>query len=549
MHWIASAVVAAGLLTSVPGSAAEKARAADRFDVGLILGRDGSMMVTETIVVRFEGGPFSSVTRTLPKRTYDGIVDIAAAMDGTPLPPGRGPGQVLVKRGEDGRTITWYCSPVTDSTRTFTLSYRVLGVIERLADQDRLRWVPVPARRDYPIRSGAVRLEWPAGASLIGPPAISSGTVRVSDDGRHATFEIPGLDRRQTVELSAGFSPGSTTAVAPGWQLRRDRGRAMAPAFAIGAGTVLLAGIAWIVVFWNSHRRDPMAGPSPAREMAPPETLPVALAGAILSPGAGGTWSHALASLLDLARRGVVRIEEMPGRTWHGSRDYVIHLVSQTTDLRPHERGLLDLLFTTKAGPITNVKLSAAGRAAQSRLKLFQHPLGEELLSASLVSPEHVRTRGVLVRAGLLLVAVAAAGFVGAAIATSQYGGWPLLVPASLALVAVSVLIMASCYSVLTNSGRYRAARWASFFKFVRDVAKGRRPITDAAWFEQYLPYAAVRGQAPQWVKVFDRSGKVASPPAWFAAAAASDRSVFGRLAEMLSSAQAAGVQRKHAAV
>ncbi|MBE3133762.1 MAG: DUF2207 domain-containing protein, partial [Acidobacteria bacterium] len=435
MRRIASVLVAAGWLTSVPGSAAEKARTADRFDVGLVLGRDGSMTVTETIVVRFEGGPFSSATRTLPKRTYDGLVDIVAAMDGTRLPPGRGAGQVLVKRGDDGRTVTWHFSPIADATRTFTLSYRVLGVIERLADQDRLKWAPVPARRDYPIRSSAVRLEWPAGASLASAPSISSGTVRVSDDRRSATFETTGLDGRQTVELSAGFSPGSATAATPGWQRRRDRGWAMAPAFAIGAGTVLLAGAAWMLVFWNSHRRESMAGRSLARETAPPETLPVALAGAILTPGAGGTWSHALATLLDLARRGILRIEEAPGRTWHGSRDDVIHLVGRDVALRSHERGLLDLLFTTKNGPITSVRLSAAGRAAQSRLKLFQRPLGEELMAANLVSPEHVRTRGALVRGGLLLVAVAAIGVVVAAALTSQYGGWPLLVPASLMLV------------------------------------------------------------------------------------------------------------------
>ncbi|MBE3132180.1 MAG: hypothetical protein IMZ55_01805, partial [Acidobacteria bacterium] len=100
---------------------------------------------------------------------------------------------------------------------------------------------------------------------------------------------------------------------------------------------------------------------------------------------------------------------------------------------------------------------------------------------------------------------------------------------------------------VLTTAGTCRAAQWAAFFRFVRDVAKGRRPITDTVWFEQYLPYAAVRGHASQWVKAFDRSGKVMGPPAWFAAAAGSERSALGRLAEMLSRAQAAGVHKQHA--
>ena len=544
----ASAVVAAAVLVSLPAGAAEKSRTADRFDVTLNLGRDGSMTVTEGITIRFTGGPFTSVTRTLPRRAYDGIVDITAAMEGTTLPPGRGPGQVLVKRGEDGRTVTWHFTPVVDATRTFTLTYTVLGVVERLADQDRVNWMPVPARRDYPIRTVAVRLAWPDGAVLAGVPTISFGSARLTGDGRSAIFEAAALDRRQTVELSAGFAPGTAAAAPPAWQRRRDLGRAMALPSAIAAGTIVLAGMAWMLLFWNSHRREAVDGCSPARDLAPPEALPVALAGAILSPGAGAAWPHALATLLDLARRGIVHIEELQDQPWHRSRDYLIRLLTPGTDLRSHERGLLDLLFTTTAGPITSVTLSAAGRAAQSRLRLFQRPLEEELLAAGLVSPEHARTRGALVRGGLLLVAAGAIGFVVAAVLAREYGGWPLVVPGSLVGVAVSVLIVASRYSVLTTAGRFRAAQWASFFEVVREVAKGRRRIADAAWFEPYLPHAAVRGHAPQWVKAFDRAGKIAGVPAWFVFAGASEKSAFRRLADMLSRAQAAGVQHRHAA-
>ena len=322
--------------------------------------------------------------------------------------------------------------------------------------------------------------------------------------------------------------------------------REMTLPFVVGAATILLAGIVWMLVFWNAHRRESVAGQVQARETAPPDALPVALAGALLSPGAGTTWSHALATLLDLASRGLVRVEEVSGRGWAGSQEYMIHRVQSDAAVRLHERGLLDLLFKRKDEPMTSVKLSAAGRAAQVHLKVFQRPLGEELLASGLVCPERSLTKRALVRGGLVLIVVAALGVAVAAVLARTFGPWPLLVPASVLAIGISVLIMASCFNVLTTAGRMRAARWASFFRFVSDAAGGRASIADPAWFESYLPYAAVRGRAAQWVKTFERSGRVTRAPAWFVAAGGPGSSPLRRLADMLSRAKTAGEHRQH---
>lgn len=317
--------------------------------------------------------------------------------------------------------------------------------------------------------------------------------------------------------------------------------RGMALPCVLVAATILLAGLAWILVFWNAHRREPAPTHQRTSETTPPESLPVALAGAILSPSGGAGWTHALATLLDLAHRGVLRVEEVPRQRLVDAHKYVIRLVPGHADLRPHERGLLDLLFRRGAEPTTSVKLSAAGRAAQSHLKLFQRPLREELLAAGLVCPERSRTKGALVRGGLALVSVAALGLVVAGLSAEQLGPWPLLVPGAVLAVGLAVLIMAGAFGILTTSGRTRAARWASFLRFVGDTAGGRRPAVDPAWFEPYLAYAAARGRAAQWVRAFERSGRVSAAPAWFVPADSSGGSPLRRLADMLSRAKAAG--------
>jgi hypothetical protein len=239
----------------------------------------------------------------------------------------------------------------------------------------------------------------------------------------------------------------------------------------------------------------------------------------------------------------MLRIEELPGRTWQGSHEYVIHAIARPTGLRAHEAALFDLLFSSKNGPATSVKLSAVGRAAQSRLKPFKVAVGDELVTAGLASPERAQTRAALVRWALLLVVLGAAGFAGAAMLVPYFAGWPLLVPGAVTVVAVTILIMASQFSVLSTAGRMSEAAWRAFFNFAQHVAKGREPIADPGWFEKYLPFAVARGVGHYWVRRFENAARVSVPPSWLSIASAppGGRTPLGVLADLLLRARAAG--------
>lgn len=122
---------------------AAKSYEAQRYDVSLDIQGDGSLVVTETVVFEFQGGPFTYVFRDLSYNEIDEIDRLQASMDGQVSPAGTGPGQVEIQAG-DPLQVTWHFAPTSDSTHTFTLAYRVQGAIRQLEDADALIWRAIP---------------------------------------------------------------------------------------------------------------------------------------------------------------------------------------------------------------------------------------------------------------------------------------------------------------------------------------------------------------------------------------------------------------------
>ncbi|MDW8268545.1 MAG: DUF2207 domain-containing protein, partial [Anaerolineae bacterium] len=119
-------ILVLGLLPTA--AAAAKTYWAERYDVDLVIESDGRLLVTETVVFRFEGGPFTYVFRELAFTELDDIQVVEASVDGRPLPQGTDPGQVEIELGRP-LEVTWHLPPTSDATHTFTLVYRVEGAI------------------------------------------------------------------------------------------------------------------------------------------------------------------------------------------------------------------------------------------------------------------------------------------------------------------------------------------------------------------------------------------------------------------------------------
>ncbi|MFZ2618335.1 MAG: DUF2207 domain-containing protein, partial [Anaerolineae bacterium] len=69
------------LAAAAPGVGAAKSYRAERFDVDIVVQDDGALLVTETVVFRFSGDPFTYVYRDLPTSYTDSITIVSAGMD------------------------------------------------------------------------------------------------------------------------------------------------------------------------------------------------------------------------------------------------------------------------------------------------------------------------------------------------------------------------------------------------------------------------------------------------------------------------------------
>lgn len=522
-------VVAGVLLTACNGD--DKSYSADRFDVDLAVQPDGSLVVTETVDFRFEGGPFTFVFRDLAFNEIDGIDRLQASLDGEVLPQGTGPGQVEIQAG-DPLQVTWHLPPTSDATHSFGLTYRVQGAIRQLDDADALIWRAIPEEHDYEIASSIVRLSYPSSTNLLAEPDVWDHRAVVESSTGQATLQVQDIDTDEGLVVEARFAPGSLISAPPAWQAaQQERRQHTQPALILGlsAGllTVLVAGV-WLWVFAHRFRRPTPSQPgAPLRRTEPPNPAPPAFAAKLMGSG-----NPALAAIFDLAQRGALRIDEQASR-W--GRSFTLHRQPDAGVLRPHEHGLLDALFQTKRGMEDELALSKVGTRLASHQKLFNKPLDEEMALAGLLDTQRQAQRNRLVAAGVLMLLLGGVGF-GAGMVwgavSSDNAQWSVLPfaaalaggGAGLFVAGLLALIVSATLSTWTEQGDRESADWKSFAAYLKDVSKGKEELLDTTRFERYLPYAAGFNLGESWVKRYEKQSGFSAPP-WFQALRADDSS------------------------
>lgn len=514
---------------------------AERFDMEVAIQTDGSVLVTQTIVFRFNGGPFTYAFQEVVTSYTDGVTDIAASMDGDPLPLGKEAGQVEM-RGNSPIRVTWHFAPTSDSTHTFVLTYRARGVIRQEQGADRLLWQAISDEHDYPIDTSRVTVTYPAGAMLLDSPTVTEGTAQVESDREQAIFTAAHLGENDPLQIELRFAPGSLISTPPQWQASRTTANRRAPFSVVGALALLLGGSVGLALYAaRAGRRGPTAVYAPDyRSTTPPAAEPPAIAGVLAGGSGEAGWPQALGTLFDLARRGVITIEQDPERKWYRRYDFTLRLLTTPDDLRPHERGLLELLFSDKRGMHDSIQLSQLATQATSQLKKFTEPLKEELRLAGILSPERKQVKNRLIFIGIGLMIGAALVIPILAVTTmEQFGPWPLLFSASLFILSFVAFILGGAMSALSDEASQRAPLWKGFADYLKTAAKGKEMIA-AELFETYLPYAAAFGLAEPWVKYFQKRG-VTEVPVWFHALAAAGDEGMAAFVAMTTASHAVG--------
>lgn len=243
-----------------------------------------------------------------------------------------------------------------------------------------------------------------------------------------------------------------------------------------------------LFVHWRRHGKDPKGRGTIIAEFEPPDEQTPAVVGTLVDEMAD--LKDITSTIIDLAVRGYVLIEELPKAHSWSTQDYKLVKrkdYSGDAGLRSYETELLDELF--KAGP--EKKLSELKTKFYVKIPGIVKKLYEEVVTAQYfaVSPDVSRKKFSTWIALTVLLGLFTVQFFGI--------GVPLL------LSAVVIGVFAKISPKRTEKG-VLATEHANGFKLYLDTAERYvvRKMTPET-FERFLPYAMVFGIEKKWAEKF----------------------------------------------
>jgi hypothetical protein len=554
--WLLACLATLGALSAVVlgqagGTLAQTSKAIewDRFDVTLELQDDGSYRVTERQVIEFKGGPFRAGFAEIPLTNVEAIggFQVAEEVDGQIVPYDYvppddyedEPGTFTNETTSTDVLLDYAFEPTTNQTRTFIVEYAVLGGLRVYPEEppdpafQQIRWrvIDTAVTDTAPVNEATYTVVLPR-ALTADELALTTLNGDVTDPAEdftqdRQTFAFAtegGLDAGDSLEIWLQF-PAIVDVAAPSWQQNEDERAAREDEQAersallnlmfLGGG-LLFAIVGGLAVYglWYGRGRDPHEGLVADFIPEPPDDLPAGVAGALLDERVDE--QDVVATMLDLAHRGAIKLEEVQGEGILGigaGRDYKLTLIKAELATRALERDLLSALFTDlKDGAET--KLSAVrGRFDAHRDELAADIYAELVARKYFTrSPEETRrawqsggkaTLAVAIVAGLVLLVI----FVGEA--------WLVVLPVLVAVgLAFALYRLSGAMPRKTREGVEAAAKWRAFRRYLDDIEKYEAVDEAKATFDKYLPYAVAFGLERSWVAKF---ASVRAPaPRWY---------------------------------
>ncbi|MDQ1467177.1 MAG: hypothetical protein QOH10_1592 [Actinomycetota bacterium] len=523
-------MVGAFAMGAVRVDAAGGAEGIDQITVDLSAQADGKLVVVETIAYDFGSVPKHGIIRVIPdRRRFDahhdrrypitvGSVTASPAGTSAKRSVSQKGGNLEIKIGDAHRTIT--------GAHTYVISYTVAGAFDRFPDHDELNWNAVGTEWNVPVSRVTVRLHAPAELTRV---ACESGYVGsrfpctsavVSPTGTDADFSNGVLNPNQGVTVVAAMPRGAITFVGPilGKHWTFDQGFALTRTTVGGSIALVLLLVGGIVAMvWRVGRDRRYVGsatdavfgnPTGASqyvgvfedhttplEYSPPEDLRPGQVGTLVDEIAGPL--DVSATIIDLAVRKYLTIEEIPKHHWFGHPDWKLTRLDRNDPLLRYERLLLDALF---AGTEGTVLLSSLKAKFHESLVKVESALYDDAVSRGwfLVRPDKCRAlwHGIAVGAVLLGAALT---FVLAKWTTFGLLGIPIIIG------GIALLACAHAMPRRTPKGTGTTRRVLGFRRFIAESERDRAKFAEKQQlFSEYLPYAIVFGVVERWAKTFE---------------------------------------------
>ncbi len=557
-----------------------------RFDVAVTIGRDGSLLVLETIAYDFGTDGKHGILRDIPVRVryddrYDRVYPIdRITVDADPATPhGYKPetapgGRKRLRIGDPDRTIR--------GEHVYRIGYRVRGAMNGFDDHDELVWNAVGVDWTVPIGAVSVTVDAPSAvrrvACTAGPYGSTLPCGAASSDGSTARFANGPLGPGENVTITVGLPKGAVPDPRPVLDERfsLDRAFSRTPA-TVAAGLGLLAIVVGAFpVLLRSVGRDRRFVGSPVDvafgnadgaeeivpwgertivpvEYVPPDGLRPAHMGVLQDLRADPV--DVTATIVDLAVRGHLRIEEIEKKGWFGKADWrLVRLSPAEPNPRPApwEQMLLDRLFEDATAPVdpapahdpsersTSAPPAADPEGPSIRLSELKNHFASDMAAIRDALYDDATARGWfngrpdrVVRRWTAIGWVVAAAGVAAVYATARYTHFGLAV---LPLPLAGLLLVASARWMPRRTAKGTAVlrRAQGFRRCIEESEKERARFAERRnLFSEYLPYAVVFGATEKWARAF--SGLAGDPPdtsAWYRSSTPFSTETFGHSVE-----------------
>jgi uncharacterized membrane protein YgcG len=482
------------------------------WETEIYLEGEDAFSVVERIRWDFEGEPRHGILRDIPVAYGRGrAADYRIRIDDVEVTDADGRARPVRTR-ETGRLLELRIGDpdvTVSGVEEYRIRYRVRRGLLFFEQHDELYWNAIGHEVLLPIERASATVYLPAG---VDPAAVESacftGSLGSVEQACRVQSGVVALSF--VAERSLGPREGLSVVVAlPKGVIREPsrserwlaRARDYLSAWAVLPALVL----AVLIGLWRSQGRDPAGSVALPVRYEPPEGLSPAEVGVVLDERVDLV--DVSATLLDLAVRGYLRIEEVEGQGLLFLRDRDWRLVKLRDDgaLRPHEALLFGRLFA--AGD--SVLVSSLRNRFYAHLPAIREAIDHAVSHDGRffpTSPERVRRR----YAGVGLV-----GLIGGMAAL--WANAPARAAVSVAVSGGLVLLFSRAMPRRTARGRAVYEEILGFREFVARVDQdrlermgGRSPER----FERVLPYALVLGAADAWAEAFD--GLYREPPRWY---------------------------------
>jgi uncharacterized protein (TIGR04222 family) len=441
-------------------------------------------------------------------------------------------------------------------TKTYVLDYTVRGAFNRIttsseADDgtsvpphDELYWNITGDEWDVPIDNASVAVFAPAAATSVVCYRGARGSTDTcsATPGQASTFSTTDLQPGQGMSILLAYPSGTVSDASPIIEDAPKTGLAqltdVRPSFA-GAGAGLFAliagGMGWLVR--KRGRDSQFVGLTPgllpvdgqagdvapvtrhdrdvAVQFTPPKGLHPGQIGTLVDEQANTV--DVTATIIDLAVRGFLRIEEVPptdpGKPVKDWR-LVVVLPAPGEELQPYEMALMQAIFKGR----NEITMGALKDTFASDLHATQKRLYDDVTRRGWFrgNPNTVRNgyrAGGFVLAGL--------GFGIAFLGIPVIGGSAAVIAAAVFVGALVVVVLAGRMPARTAAGSAVLAQAEGFRLYLTTAEADQIRFEEGQdVFSRYLPYAIVFGVAERWAGIFDqlaREGRIQPvQPAWY---------------------------------